>query len=210
MKQGAFFKRANHSNLGKEFEAELSAVHDWYRMQGWADVVQNPNEWRIIGSNEYQARLKSAPPGALAVCNNGLKMARSRSDVDFSGGGEKFSVCWDAKQTGGNRFPISSMKAHQIDRLVKSAKCGTVAGFMIKFTELDRVFFLQAGVAREFENRYLRQAGKVKRGTASISVEQMEENATEIFKNKLNRFWDWLPIMIEKENYAPSKVRRGK
>jgi hypothetical protein len=42
--QQTLFQVSNHSNLGKDFEREMRATHDWYRLQGWADVVKNPTE----------------------------------------------------------------------------------------------------------------------------------------------------------------------
>jgi len=208
MSQGALFSVTSHSNLGKGFERELRATHDWYRMNGTADVIQNPNEWAFISEKEYASCMEKLrkgqfPPGSLAECDNGRKMQRVKSDVDFAGGGKGFSVCFDAKETEQqSRFPLSNLKASQIERVVRSSRCGVaIAGFMVKFTVLDRVFFIPAAMARAKENKLLAQTGggrkRARPGTASFSIEELESGgaAIEIFRHK-NGLWDWMKYLL--------------
>lgn len=208
MSQRELFRtaRADHSNRGRGFEMELAAVHDWYRMQGKADIVQNPSAWAFISDKEYLERLKAiekgkASPGTLAVTDNGMKLMRVPSDVDFSGGGANFAICFDAKETREMRVPLFHLKTHQIHRLMLSSRCGTIAGFMIKFTKPGRVFFIPARYARDKEDQLLKQTGRkrAKAGTASISIEECEKNGVEIFRHKMNTLWDWLAVLVKEK-----------
>jgi penicillin-binding protein-related factor A (putative recombinase) len=195
-------RHVDRSNLGRGFEKELDAVHEWYRAQGWADIVQNPNTWQIVSEKRYLEKLKlvqqhKAAPGSLAVCDNARKMMRVTSDVDFTGGGANFSICFDAKETKEDRLPMSSLRDHQIQRLVSSSRCGTIAGFMIRMLKHNRVFFVPAAYARRRENALAVQSGRrAKSGTASLSIEDLEANAIEIHRHKLNTLWDWLPVLV--------------
>lgn len=201
MSQQEIFKRGNHANLGRSFERELEATHEWYRAQNLADVIKNPNEWQFVSEKQYAERQKLVslgkfPAGSAAACDNGRKIFRVKSDVDFSGGGKRFSVMFDAKETSGKNFPLSNIKGHQIQRMVNSSRCGVIAGFMIKI--VDRVFFVPASVVRAKENKLLVQRGRrAKPGTASFSIEELEANAVEIPRNRINMLWDWYSVLAK-------------
>jgi hypothetical protein len=97
--QLSLFSVGNHSNLGRAFERELEGVHDWYRLQGWADVRNIQSSWKFISRQEYDNLMRLVvqrkyDPGMLAVCANGRVMKRIKSDVDFSGSGEKFGIAF--------------------------------------------------------------------------------------------------------------------
>lgn len=194
----------NHSNLGRGFEKELAAVHEWYRLQGLADIEKNPSAWAFISEKEYREKLwlvekGKGAAGSLAVCDNGRKMMRVTSDVDFTGGGKDFSVCFDAKETKEDRMPMSGLRPHQIQRLMMSSRCGVIAGFMIKLLKANRVFFVPVKFVRGKEEELLKQTSRrAKPGTASLSIEEMEVNGIEIFRHKMNTLWDWLPVLVKK------------
>lgn len=195
--QRQLFKRADHANLGRDWEDELSAVHDWYRMSGKADIVKNPHDWVFISNNQYQKNSSKYDPRMFAVTDNGTRLMRSRSDVDFSGGGKGFSICFDAKVSKGNTFPLANIAAHQIHRLRQSARCGTIAGFMIKMKDHDRVFFCPVKFIDTRFEQWQRQPGKrAKPGTASLSFEDFAGYAYEIKKNSTNGLWDYLATIV--------------
>lgn len=194
--QRPLFNRANHSNRGQEFENELSSVHDFYRLKGLADVVMNPRDWAFISERDYQKALQSHQANVVARTGDGRPMRRVRSDVDFSGGGARFSICFDAKTSNAGSFPLDSLTDHQIRRLAVSAKCGTISGFMVRMSQFNRVFFLPVAYADKRHLAWIRQTGRAKPGTASISIAEFEENAIEIFRNPA-MLWDWLPQLVK-------------
>ena len=195
--QQKLFNRADHANLGRDWEAELETVHEWYRLSGKADIVKNPHEWVFISNNDYQKKSSKYDPRMFAVTDNGTRLMRSRSDVDYSGGGKGFSICFDAKSSKGRLFPLSNVSPHQLARLRQSASCGTIAGFMIKMKDLDRVFFFPVGVMNSRFDNWQRQPGKrVKAGIASLSIEDLTNLGIEIPKHRTNQLWDYLPRLL--------------
>ncbi len=195
----------NHSNLGKDWEAELENVHHWYRLERAADVVKNPSEWVFIGQREYEdilrkISLKQLAPGKVAATDNGRFMKLVPSDIDFSGGGRGFTIAFDAKATAGDRLPLDNIKPHQIRRLLESSRCGCVAGFLVLFREHLRVFFVAVDfVDRKFELRERSRPGRRRAaaGTASLSISELEAAAVEIFRHPKNGLWDYLSRIVK-------------
>jgi recombination protein U len=182
--------RADHRNLGKNFEAEIEAVNDFYRMQGIVDVVKNPNEWRYCSFKEFSRHEANRSRIAARTCDSQYLIMQS-SDVDFSGGNDRGSYVFDTKETAKESFPLTSVRDNQLIRLRQSAKCGTIAGFLVKFTALDRVFFAHISFIDEKFVQWKKQTGRrAAPGTASISFEEMQERAVEVFRAK-NGLWDW-------------------
>lgn len=207
--QGRLFDVTDHSNRGLSTEKQLIAAHDYYRLQGIADVVKNPSEWIYISEAEYR-RLKEKQErggikrGTLAVTDDLRKMRRVPSDVDFAGGGKcssgHFAICFDAKESAGMRIPLANFKEHQIRRLLQSARCGNIAGFMIRMSDHDRMFFAAAQFIEKRYTDWIKQTygnRKAKPGTASISVEELEANAIEIFRHRTGGFWDWHGALVK-------------
>jgi recombination protein U len=196
--QQKLFNRADHSNRGREFENELMAVHDFYRLQRLADIVKNPSEWVFITNNAYDKKSSKYSPGHFARTDIGQRIMRVRSDVDFSGGGKNFSICFDAKESQGKIFPLSNVHPHQIHRLRQSSRCGTIAGFMVKMVDVDRVFFVRAELMEARFEIWQRQPGRrAKPGTASISLEDLGDFSIEIRKDPKNMLWNYLPFVVE-------------
>jgi recombination protein U len=203
--QKALFQRADHSNRGREWENQLKAVHDWYRLAGKADVIQNPNEWSFISPTTKRSTAHRYDKGTFATTDDGRLLMRQQSDVDFSGGGKGFAVCFDAKTCAVDRFPIDSFREHQILRLRQSSRCGTIAGFLIRMSSVDRVFWIPADYA---ENRYFKwktaprsrgttkTRGRVAAGVGSLSIEDLEGHGIEVTRNKVNGLWDWLAVVL--------------
>lgn len=209
--QQILFDRADHANLGREWEQELEAVHDWYRLQRRADIVKNPHDWVFITEKRYRAIVGKYSPEHFARTDGGHRLLRSQSDIDFSGGGNVggtvvggvrmggrgFAVCFDAKASKGKSLPLSNIKPHQVHRLRESSRCGTIAGFMIKMSDVDRVFFIRVEFMERRFTDWQKQAGRrAKTGTASISLEDLEMFGTEIKKNPMNMLWDYLEKII--------------
>ena len=137
----SLFAVADHSNRGSDFESELETVHELYLRQGIVDVVKNPSAWVYCSSGNY-SQMVIHDPGSVARDGNGRPMRRVRSNVDYAGGNGNGVFIFDAKQTSGKTLPLANIHEHQILRLRRSAKCGCKAGIMVKFTSLNRVFFI--------------------------------------------------------------------
>jgi len=195
-RQKSLFKRSDHANRGRSFELELMTVHDMYRMQGKADIVKNPSEFIFITERQYREKAGFYAPGMFARTADGKCLMRSRSDIDFSGGGKGFSVTFDAKLCSDRHFPIANIKVHQIIRLKQSARCGCISGFLIKMEKYSRVFFIPVGYVDDRWVKLQMQSGRrAKPGTASLSIGDMEANGTEILKD-INGLYNWLDRLV--------------
>lgn len=201
--QQKLFNVFDHSNLGLKFELDLEAAHDWYQRQGWADVRKIPSNWVFISEAEYQKLLiklgrGELSPGSLAVCDNGRKMQRVKSDVDFVGSGSRFGIAFDAKTSSGTNFPLSMVKPHQMLKLRQRSLCKITSGAMVLMAKYNRVFFVSFDYLDRRQMQLLRQTGpRATPGTASISMADLEAHAVEIFKHKTNQLWHWLPQLVK-------------
>jgi len=82
---------------------------------------------------------------------------------------------------------LANVEAHQIARLRAAARCGVIAGIMVKFVEANRVFFVSVDyLEKRFENWQRLKLRGAPRGTASLSIKDLEANAVEVMK------LDWL------------------
>ena len=195
--QKSLFQVANHSNQGKDFEKQLEAVHDWYRLQGLADVRKIPNSWKFISMSEYQKLLVKLPPSHLANTADGRYMQRVKSDVDFVGAGENFGICFDAKVCKTKTFPLANIENHQFYKLRERDKCKIIAGVIVYLGFYDRAFFVPYKFLEKKQTILQKQTGRrAAPGTASISLAELESNAAEIFRHKSNFLWDWLKAIV--------------
>lgn len=180
---------------GREFEAELDAIHELYAVRGLVMMFHQQQEWKNISVNEYHATLQKNP-AVVARTGNGVCMKKLYSNVDFTGGNGRQSYAFDAKEIQENTFPLTKVHEHQVRRLNHAVNCGMTAGLMIKFTEHDRLFFVDA---RTLEVKYLnwkRQSGVAKKGTASFSIPELEQAGVEVFRDKMNMLWDWYSVLF--------------
>lgn len=195
--------RADHSNLGKEFERDLDATHAKYAIQRLAKIDHHPNEWVYIGNNEYTSLLANPKMRSLvAKTGDGYWMKRRATNVDFSGVAKikllnvGVEVKFDAKMTAGERIPLDNFETHQVDNLILSTECGAIAGFLVMFYDarpVERVFFVPPDLVRRKKDKNF---GKIRasKGDGSITIAEMEQYAREIPYS--NRFVDWYPVLI--------------
>lgn len=187
-----------NNGRGEAWESEIETANDWYRRRKIADVRKVPHNWSLISYSEY-FRVKQKLPGSfLARTEDGKFLVRAKSDVDFIGGGRlsddsRFSVCFDCKDTRGDRFPLSNLADHQLTKMLDRARCGWHAGVMLRFSEHDRAFFVPADVLDAAVCRMiaLRRRTAV-RGTASLTLTEVASLATEIKRDKATGIWNWI------------------
>jgi hypothetical protein len=162
----------------------------------------------LVTEKECRKLQGKLPASHLAQTDDGKFLQRAKSDVDFTGGGrlpetesrlkqDCFSICFDAKDCRGGRFPLGSVADHQVRKLKDRARCGWVSGLLIRFADKGRAFFLSADLLETRFDRMLAQStGKrAKPGTASISFTDIEQLCSEIFRHPDNGLWDWLPVV---------------
>ncbi|HEY8560474.1 MAG TPA: Holliday junction resolvase RecU [Pyrinomonadaceae bacterium] len=181
-------KSANHAHLGRDLEDLLSRTHEYYRARGMADMEKNPVEWKYISKFEYD-KLKAARADIVAVTNNNRYIKRVKSDVDFAGVGYGRYFTFDAKETAEKNLPLSRVAEHQLRTLLKKEQCGGVAGLMILFSSVNRLFFVPASVvdAATVEMLY-------KKGRKSLSLDDCVAKGKEI--QIAGNLADWLKVLF--------------
>lgn len=195
--------RANHSNLGREFENELETVHEMYRLQRRADIRKIPHVWTFISENEFIKLKQKLPASMLARTEHGKYLQRTKSDVDFIGGGSEMFLAFDAKTVSGNTFPLANLEGHQLRNLMLRRQCGAIAGIMLKFNQFNRVFFVPATfLQRRSEMLSVAKFGKRRAapGTASLSIPDLEKSALEI--QPIRGIFDYLSTLTMLKNRA--------
>jgi recombination protein U len=158
-----------------------------------AFVNRNPVEWETVSRKERDDALQAGriTNSQWAQTGDGRILIQKQSKTDFEGGGRNgrgFAVLFDAKQTGAASIPLANFREHQVKSLSRAARCGVIAGFMIRFTRTNRVFFAPAPLVEECFVKSRLQSGR-----KSISTEMLLAGGKEIpVKNELV---DWLGVL---------------
>lgn len=95
--------------------------------------------------------------------------------------------------------PVPS--TYRLQKLKERYKCVILAGIMLYFSDLNRVFFVPYQYLSQRFDEWLagKSSGRAAVGTASISVAECVENAVEIFRHQQNMLWDWYAYLIKLE-----------
>lgn len=182
-------KHVSFANRGGEFEADLDSTHFYYKTCRMAKVEKNPVEWCYTNKGTYDY-LKATNSDVAAVTVTGKFIKKQKSDVDYSGVAMGKHIEFDAKQTKGKSLPFGNIERHQIENLHLTEKIGGIAGLMIFFSELNRVFFASASfVAKRIDEMIFEN------GRKSLSLADLEENALEIPIQ--NNLVDWFQVLIK-------------
>ena len=204
-------KNTSHAKRGAKFEDALNLLHRRvYDLEKTAYMVKNEIDWTYTTERDVKTAMaaKRITPQQWAKTGDGRYLSARKSSADFEGGvlfdinKNSVHVLFDAKETGGKSLPLANIKPHQIESLSIASIAGSIAGFLVLFTDHDRVFFLPALFVRMFADK-AKYAARVSRraasGTQSISLAAAEEFGIEVFKR--NGFWDYreaLKVLVKK------------
>jgi penicillin-binding protein-related factor A (putative recombinase) len=189
--------KASKANLGKEFENELKTTHDYYRLKRLADVHRNENEWAYTTpQNAHKIASTAKGKNMVAKTEAGSYIIMVRSMVDFSGGGSTFSVRFDAKTVEkGDRIALSRFKDHQTTESYIAGLCGyKVSGFMVKFAEYKRVFYIPADKIRLLQEVGIRMD---KEGPKSLTIDDLDNSNVAVSIPIRNGLIDWYEALIQ-------------
>lgn len=204
-------KNTSHASRGAAFEDALELLHRRkYETGKTAFIRKNNLDWVYTTERDIRAALdaKRISPAQCAKTFDGKFLVARQTKPDFEGGclfgnhDRAVHVIFDAKQTKNKSLPLSMLKTHQIELLAIAQQRGSIAGFMIWFSEADRVFFLSALAARQIGDKAkfaARKNGRAASGTQSISIKTLELIAIEV--EKTGGFWDWreaLKVLVKK------------
>ncbi len=111
-----------------------------------------------------------------------------KSTVDYGGVFRGRHICFEAKSTDSKTsFPLSNIKAHQLEHLEKAALHGAICFFLIHFSSYNRTFYVPLEVVRNC----------LKGSRRSIPYKYFDEYVSEV-KGSIRAILDYLPY-VEKE-----------
>jgi penicillin-binding protein-related factor A (putative recombinase) len=151
----------NNANKGSELELLIKNTCDWYRREGWANVLPNPREWRYTSPGAVQ----KLPPNRWARTGNNLTLALAKSRPDFSGPIAGVALETDCKEFSGTSLSghIKILPRHQLESLFASHRAGAAAGYFCWSRARDIVYWLPADRADVWLRGYDRRDADVPR-----------------------------------------------
>jgi len=144
-------------NRGMGFEAIITFSNERYDKLGLAVVNKRPTPVKVT----------------KAYGNKVLEgFYESPSTVDYDGiipGGR--GIVFEAKSISGDLFPLSNLKDHQFEYLLKCHKMGGIAFLLVEFRKQGETFLLPYTALRHYWTAYKQKKG------SSIHVSDFEIHA---------------------------------
>ena len=163
-------KRAKQSNIsfsnrGKSLEDDLNDTNSYYLSTGIANIHKKPVPIQIV-KVEYPSR-------SAAVIREGY--FRTPSTTDYNGVWNGYYIDFEAKETENKTsFPLKNIHLHQINHMQSVIQQRGIAFFIIRFSTLNRDFFVPFSVVNEAW-KVMEQGGR-----KSITLDTIETESIEI------------------------------
>ncbi len=157
------------------FQADIDSANATYRSHGIANVRRNKEDWVFSGDPGRNAHYA---PSRWARTDDGRRMRRAKSDVDYRGGGRGYSIAFDAKETALASLPLRNIEASQIETLCLDERCGVIAGFLIHFSRDGAVYWIGATKVRDAYDKAKYQPDGKAAHPKSLSREWLAEHGT--------------------------------
>lgn len=182
-KETATKKRKDYSfsNRGKTLEDELSDANEYYLAHEIAVIYKKPIPIQVV-KVDYPSRSSAVIKEAYY---------RTPSTTDFNGVYEGKYIDFEAKETENRTaFPLKNVHLHQVEHMRKVVKQQGISFLLVRFSAVDRYFYLPFDQLQRFWDRML--AG----GRKSIALAEFEEHAIEIMPKYAPRI-DYLKIVSD-------------
>lgn len=91
-------------------------------------------------------------PIQLDSQNGTIKLAYfdKKGSVDYIGVVQGIAICFDAKETGRDHFPLKNIHEHQITYMDDFMKQRGIAFLIVSFTHYDKTFFLPFDILKDY------------------------------------------------------------
>lgn len=153
------------SNRGKSLEDDLNDTNSYYLTHNLANIHKKPVPIQIV-KVEYPSR-------SAAVIREGY--FRTPSTTDYNGVWNGHYVDFEAKETESKTsFPLKNIHLHQVKHMQSVVAQKGIAFFIIRFSTLERDFFVPFEVVQEAWD--IMESG----GRKSIPLEKIEKYSIEI------------------------------
>lgn len=162
----------NCANRGMRFENEINQTNDFYIKKNIAIITKRPTPINVIKVN-YSNK------NALIT----KAFFEKQSTTDYNGVYNGYYLDFEAKSTKNkNCFPLQNIPINQIEHLERVIKHKGIAFFLIEFSTINKVYFLNA----KYVIQYYRNKKK-----RSISIEEIKKNGCQIAR-KIIPVYDYL------------------
>lgn len=180
--------KITHSNRGMSLENDLNETNDYYLIHNIAVIHKKPTSI-TIKKVEYNKTIDVIKEAYF----------KTPSTTDYNGIYKGYYIDFEAKETRSKTcFPLSNIHEHQINHLIKIKEHGGIGFLIVKFTTLDRIYFLSVDKLISFLNNESRK---------SIPLSFFEENGM-LIKEKYNpriNYLECVEVLIN-EKKSPKKM----
>lgn len=172
-------KDYSFSNRGKTLEDEINEANEFYIAQDIAVIHKKPIPIQVV-KVDYPSRSSAVIKEAYY---------RTPSTTDFNGVYKGKYIDFEAKETENKTaFPLKNVHLHQVEHMRKVSFQLGITFLLIRFSALDRYFYLPFEQLALFWDRMLTG------GRKSISLSEMETHAIEILPRYAPRI-DYIKII---------------
>ncbi len=177
-----------YANRGMSLEEDISLSNEYYRYNDKAVIYKKPTPITITKVN-YPSRKEAVIKEAYF---------KTPSTTDYNGIYKGKYIDFEAKETKNKTmFPLNNIHTHQIKHLESIEKHGGIGFLIVRFTTLNKTYFLTLNKLLEFINNSSRK---------SIPLTYFEKNGY-LIKDKYNPRVDYLEI-IDKLYFNGGKYER--
>lgn len=158
-------KKWTYSNRGMTLEDDINETNAFYLERGLAVIHKKPTPVQIVNV-DYPKR------SAAVIKEAYFKQA---STTDYNGLYKGRYIDFEAKETkNSTSFPLKNFHAHQISHMRRVVDQGGICFVLLRFSESEEIFLLEAGSLFPFWERM--ENG----GRKSIAKTEIEENGHRI------------------------------
>lgn len=130
-------KQINYTNRGMTLEDDINITNEYYLNNNLAIIHKKPTPVQIVNVH-YPKR------SAAVITEAYFKQA---STTDYNGIYRQKYIDFEAKETTNTTsFPFSNIHEHQINHMQHILSHGGIAFFIIKFTQFDETYLLDANI----------------------------------------------------------------
>lgn len=125
---------------GSAFEEMINRTNEKYEEKGLALIQKVPTPITPIEIDQKTRHIT-------------LAYFDKKSTVDYIGAVQGIPVCFDAKESISDTFPLENVHEHQIDFMLKFKEQKGIAFFLIYYTQKDLIYYMPIEEMLTFVNR---------------------------------------------------------
>jgi recombination protein U len=172
-------KYVSFGNRGTTFEEEINLSNEYYLNYGLAVIHKKPTPVQIVRVHY--------PKRSAAVIQEAY--FRQASTTDYNGIYKGKYIDFEAKETRNKTlFPLQNIHLHQALHIKEILKHGGITFILIKFSTLNRIFFITGEVFITYWDRMQNN------GKKSLSLEELVKDCYEL-KQTYNPHVNYLEIV---------------